>query len=84
MGRFLAQRSGSDPGRVYVGFMKDEVAIEQVILTYLRLFPYLIIPPISHIILSTLQGKKMALLETAHVQTQFNGPVRDSTCPDTV
>jgi hypothetical protein len=51
--------------------MKDEVAIEQVILTYLRFFPYLIIPPISHIILSTLQGKE-------------NGPVRDSTCPDTV
>ena len=96
MGRFLAQRSGSDPGTVHVGFMKDEVAVEQVILTYFRFFPYLIIPPISHII-STLQGKKMALLETAHVQThrlmalletahvqtQFNGPVRDSSCTDT-
>ena len=69
MGRFLAQRSGSDPGTVHVGFMKDEVAVEQVILTYFRFFPYLIIPPISHII-STLQGKKMALLETAHVQTR--------------
>jgi len=26
----------------------------------------------------------MALLETAHVQTQFIVPVRDNTCPDTV
>jgi hypothetical protein len=69
MARFLAQRSGSDPGTVHVGFMKDEVAVEQVILTYFRFFPYLIIPPVSHIILSILQGKKMALLETARVQT---------------
>jgi hypothetical protein len=38
--------------------MKDEVAIEQVTLTCLRFFPYLIIPPISHIILSTLQRKE--------------------------
>jgi hypothetical protein len=58
MTRFLTQRSGSDPGTVHVGFFKDDVAIEQVILTYLRFFPYLIIPPISHIILSTLQGKE--------------------------
>jgi hypothetical protein len=50
--------------------MKDEVAIEQVILTYLQFFPCLIIPTISHIILFTLQGKE-------------NGPVRDSTFPDT-
>jgi len=71
MARFSAQRPGSDPGTVHVGFMKDEVAIEQVILTYLRFFLYLIIPPISHIISSTLQRKE-------------NGPARDSMCPDTV
>jgi len=71
MARFLAQRPSSDPGTVHVGFMKDEVAIEQVFLTYLRFFPYSLIPPISHIILSTLQRKE-------------NGPARDSTCPDTV
>jgi len=70
MARFLAQRSGSNPGTVHVGFMKDEVAIEQVILAYLRFFPYLIIPPISHIILSTRPRKE-------------NGPAGDSSCRDT-
>jgi hypothetical protein len=70
MARFLAQRSGSDPGTVRVGFMKDRVSIERVVLTYLRFFSYLIIPPITYIILSTLQGTE-------------NGPARDSTCPDT-
>ena len=84
MARFLAQRSGSDPGTVHMGFMKDEVVIEHVILTYLPFFPYLIIREISHIILSTLQGKENGpARDSTCPYTQFIGPVRDSSCIDT-